>query len=579
MVNHGNFWSTVVSLDKSRSLFKGSPTDTGTILAGRLVPIRCEPVIPGDEFRVHNRFFVRSTTPLVPVMDDLYMDVYWFYQKNRNLLSRKSMSPDLNDYYHSWEAFIGAQDSKLNVTPSTGEPPQLPYIALPAGSELPGPLQMYTQSIHLGDWLYNLPVGKLSAGWSQPAQVICLPFLMYQDIWNDWFRDPNTMEPFTFTLTGRQMTFSDDLWACQPVSPFHSYFGSALPWPQRNGSTVALPVFDQEYLPLDTMPGAPVSFNEGNMVLSTTGSAGVGGVNLGLYRTSSGYSGTVRTGAADSSVTSGSPQIDGSNLGIDVSSAAALSINAFRASLALQHYYEMLARSGNKYPDLISGLYGVKVADDDRPELLGTGRFVLSQDQVTQTTPQDGGLGSLGAYSVTRQDGVADFHKSFTDFGWIMCCVCIRCNDVISGGLERKFTTFNRDDYYQSAFAHLGEQMLLNQELAYTGTAADKEGFGFQEAWSHMRTFLSSVHGDIRPGGTKSYFTYAERFGEGPDSSFAPKAPALNKFLDGSRFVQNVDATLVVPSGTAGFQFLVQMGSDISAIRPIPIDSVPAYMR
>lgn len=579
MANNGNFWSTVVSLDKSRSLYTGSTTDTGSMVAGRLIPLRCEPVIPGDEFRVHNRFFVRSTTPLVPVMDDLYMDVYWFYQKNRRLLSRKSMSPDLNDYYHSWEAFIGAQDSKLNVTPGTGGRPMLPYINVPPGSTLPGNLAGLTQSIHLADWLYNLPVGELSKKWSQGARVICLPFLMYQDIWNDWFRDPNTMEPFTFTLTSRQMTFADSLWACQPVSPFHSYFGSALPWPQRNAATVTLPVFEDEYLPLDTLPGGVTPFNEDNLIFSTTGSSGAGGVGLGLYRSTQSYEGKVAVGGSDSTITSGSPQIDGSNLGIDVSAAAAVSINAFRASMALQHYYEMLARGGNKYPDLISGLYGVKVADDDRPELLGTGRFALSQDQVTQTSPQDGGLGSIGAYSVTRRDGVADFHKSFTDFGWIMCVACIRCNDTVSGGLERKFTTFNWDDYYQSAFAHLGEQMILNQELAYTGTAQDQAGFGYQEAWSHMRTFLSTVHGDIRPGGTKSYFTYAERFGSVVGKDFVPAAPKLNTFLDGSRFIQNVDASLVVPSATAGFQFLVQMGTDWKAIRPIPTHSNPAVLR
>lgn len=577
-MKNGNFWSTVVSLDKSRSLFTGSTTDSGTMVAGRLIPLRCEPVLPGDEFNVHNRFFVRSTTPIVPVMDDLYMDVYWFYQKNRRLLSRKSMSPDLNDFAHSWEAFLGAQDSKLNVKPSADQ--KLPHIHVPAGSALPAPLAGLTQSIHLADWLYNLPVGDLSKGWKAGAQVDCLPFLMYQDVWNDWFRDPNTMEPFTFTLSGDLMTFSDDLWACQPVSPFHSYFGSALPWPQRNAASVPLPIFQDEFLPLDTNPDYKFSsFNGDNPSFVMNGTGSVGGYSLGLYRSKTGYEAELRVGPSNSTIGSGSQIATGSNLGIDVSGAAAVSINQVRASFALQHYYEMLARGGNKYPDLISGLYGVKVADDDRPELLGTGRFTLSQDQVTQTSPQDGGLGSIGAFSVTRQDGVADFHKSFTDFGWIMCVACIRCNDTISGGLERKFTNFKRTDYYQSAFAHLGEQLILNQELAYTGLPADKDGFGYQEAWSHLRTWLSSVHGDLRPGGTKSYFTYAERFGTGEGSAFVPAAPKLNAFLDGSRFIQNVDTSLVVPSATAGFQFMIQMGTDWKAIRPLPTRSDPAILR
>lgn len=561
MISNEKFIEAGSTLDarRSRSSFTSTPTSTLTMNAGELVPLRSAiEVYPGDVFTIDNNLLVRSTTPIAPVMDDLYMDLYWFYVPNTYLLSRKSMTPDLNDTNHSWKAIIGVQDNLVNMPlPKSGI--KVPTISI---IQTDGPCALL-------DYLYNLaPL----PGFVSPKGVSCLPYLAYQLIWNEWFRDKNTQQPFTFTISSGnsiEVDVDGDEGQLRPVAPFHSYFGSALPWPQRLANPITINLNGFTFL--KTSGTAAQSFGATAPVLSGSLSGKPAGLyDLAIKKNDSGSAGRLSVHSSASS-TGDAFSVYGSNLGIDLSSIPVLDVNQLRASLAAQHFAEALARSGNTYGDYLAGIFGVKVDHvDGRPELLASDRFALSQTQVAQTTPgaaDKPGLGTTGAFSHTFGSNVAHVHAAFEEHGWLLCLGCIRPNDTVSGGLHRSFTRLEALDFYTPAFDHIGEQPILQKEIAFSNDPAkDEQVFGYQEAWAELRTINNEVHGLMRPGQALSYWTYAESF----------KAPvSLQSFLDGRRFIQNVDQTLQVSASAAGFQFQVQLGCTFHYVRNMSTSSRP----
>ena len=64
--------------DVPRSSFKMQSTHKLTFDAGYLVPVFVEEVLPGDSFRMKATIFARMATPLYPLMDNLYLDSFFF---------------------------------------------------------------------------------------------------------------------------------------------------------------------------------------------------------------------------------------------------------------------------------------------------------------------------------------------------------------------------------------------------------------------------------------------------------------------------------------------------------------------
>ena len=65
--------------------------------ADYLVPILVDEVVPGDTFNVNLTYFARLATPLYPIMDNLYLETFFFFVPYRLL-------------WDNWEKMHGAQE-------------------------------------------------------------------------------------------------------------------------------------------------------------------------------------------------------------------------------------------------------------------------------------------------------------------------------------------------------------------------------------------------------------------------------------------------------------------------------------
>lgn len=579
MNKNESFTGSVADSAFSRSRFNFHPVYSMTGKAGYLIPFMMHSdVLPGDSWDMNANFLIRSTTPVAPVMDDLFCDVAFFYVPNRLVLSRESMSADSTTGWHSWKSFIGAQDSLIN-TP------------LPTNGKLIG-LQLSATNPLGGLWDYTGQALKYTVN-NPTEQVVVNPFfaLAYYQVWNDYYRDPNTMYPVTWqksssTVNGYSLiTFTQNDYAGLPgftqvnnatsmlglacVSPFHGLYGSCLPWPQRNSAGVVLPLGGKAPIKSDDVlrslggsfkVSAPGQINNSPVYINTNGVTDSGGELAAETKTVAPTTGQLY-------------KISGTSLYADLTSGTMASINDLRMGFATQRYYEALARNGNRYGEMLKSLFGV--TSDlplDTAEFLGSKRFHINIQQVNATA--GGGdnptLGTTGAFSLTNTDFQHYFTKSFTEHGTIIGVLCIRPNDTFCQGLEKMYSRLSWDDYFKPQFANIGEQPIMKDQIFLDphGNRTDPI-FGYQEAWSEYRMLPNHIAGHLRPTEDLGYWTYANNF---------KSAPTLLGFLDGRRFVKNVDQTLQVSSETAGFQFQISVGFDINVARAMPTYSIPGLI-
>lgn len=562
------FSGNPIRLDISRSKYHVSPRWTGSWNVGKCVPIfATSSILPGDTFKMRISSAVRTITPLAPIMDDMDMTIECYFVPHHLVMSRQYMSPSVGDSNRSWAAFIGAQDSLLNMP-------------LPSDIELPKVFVSNSIVGSLGDCLGYAP----SSG---TYKVNALKAFAYYSIWNEYWRDPNTMTPVSYSINdgvanfagGENVFGSFDVdnvgrHLLSPTCRYHGYFGSALPWPQRNSTSVLLPLGDS----------APIK--AGSTVNALGGSLQFGiGSNIGedvtdalsLYIQSGNKDGVVFKSGLDADGSPSANPIVRSNLYADLSQATAASINQFRLAVQTQRWYEQLARSGNREGEITYGMFGVRGNDEGlkRPEYLGGKRIPIIQTQVAATGNAKAdasgvvGLGGTGAFSLTN-DSDYYFTKSFTTWGTLMVVMTCRTRESFSNGTDREDFREGRFDFYWPQFANLGEQPILNRELFVSANdSTDKAVFGYQEAWAEYRMFNDHVTGLVRPSQSLGYMTYANNFAA---------APTLKSYLDASGQQANVDRTLTVGSGTSGLTFYGQFQFDIDMVRPMPLYSIPGLV-
>lgn len=556
MNNSLSFSQNPINIKTSRSKFRMSPCHSTTFNAGELVPVlNYELIQPGDTFKVKSKILIRSTTPLCPVMDDAYLDVYFFFVPHKILLNRENMSNQVGAAAaaRSFKAWIGAQDSLINV-------PYPEHTAIP--TVVSSKVQRTVGSLldHLGYPLGSQYEGSL---YTTPWSV-----LSYFSIYNHYFRDPNTMNPITFTIStssgsptgffiSPQINGNVSWDKCQYACRRHGYFGSALPWPQRNSEAVQLPLGTIAEIKLMNDGPMPVNYAGGNYTVSAAAKSAVlpGGFSNPLHGAISGSSGAMVA---------------------DLSSATAATVNQLRTAFALQRYYEKLARGGNSLQDMTKALFGVTPHDfnDDTPEFLG-GKSIRIQNHLvantagtTYSTEEQQSIGSTGAFSLTN-DSDYYFTKSFDTWGTLMCICVVRPRESFSQGLDRQATKFNAIDLYDPTKAHLGEMPLYKKEMYADGSSHDDEIFGYQEYGAEYRMMPDKTTGLLRNGQSLSYWTYVNNFKE---------HPTLAGYLRGNSLKDNIDNTLQVPCDESGLQYMMQIDFEIEAVRAMPTYSIPGLI-
>lgn len=505
--NNERHFNQIPEMKASRTRFNRDQTILTTFDSGKLIPFYVDEVLPGDTFSVDTAAIIRMTTPKYPVMDDAFIDFYYFYCPNRIL-------------WDDFKQFMGEVE-KTPWTPTKTY--KVPEIQINGTENATAPTEK-----SILDYM-GVPT-KIKKTFS----INALPIRAYVMIWNEFFRDENVGNAAVWKSTSEDVSYQDtndedDVEGnltnaicggrCLPVNKFHDYFTSCLPYPQR-GPNVALPMEGN----------APISgFKDENLEIKT------------LLHASSFFDGSTTAGNAQSrmyamSTTEGEGQayVDigtGQSrsivyLGANLNAVTAATINDLRKAVAVQQYYEALARGGSRYREQVQTLWNVVISDKtvQVPEYLGGGRYHVNINQIVQTSGQqtnaDTPIGETGAMSVTPINE-SSFTKSFEEHGFVIGVCCVRHNHSYQQGLERFWSRKDRLDYYVPQFANLGEQPVKKKEIMLTGNTSDEEVFGYQEAWSEYRMKPNRVSGKMRSNaeGTLDFWHYADNYSKVPTLS------------------------------------------------------------
>ena len=534
-------------IDMSRSTFDRSFSVKTSFNVGDIVPFFLEEVLPGDTFNVRTSKVVRMQTLLTPMMDNVYLDSYYFFVPNRLVWSH-------------WKEFNG-ENTESAWIPTTEY--SVPQITSPASGWSVGTLADY----------FGLPtgVGGLS--------VSALPFRAYALVMNEWFRDQNLQDPLVVPVddatvvgvnTGTFVTDCAKGGLPYIAAKYHDYFTSCLPSPQK-GPDVTLSVAAQGDFPVVAKSSLVPFYSEDALFKQKNGGAW-SDPSGSCYLFVDGSSGLrISSETSPGNVGIAAP----ANLwAVNSGNAVVATINQLRMAFQIQKLYERDARGGTRYIEVLKSHFGVTSPDArlQRPEYLGGNRVPINVNQVIQQSGTGAGAdtpqGTVVGMSQTT-DSNHDFMKSFTEHGYIIGVMVARYDHTYQQGIERHWSRKTRFDYYWPVFANIGEQAVLNKEIFAQGTAKDNEVFGYQEAWSDYRYKPNRVTGEMRSAYEQSLDVWhlADDYASLPSLSDSWIREDKN----------TVDRVLAVKS-TVSDQLFADIYVSNRATRPMPMYSVPGLI-
>lgn len=500
-----------------RSSFDRSNGHKTTFDAGELFVIYNDEALPGDSFTLNASFFARLNTPIVPILDNMYFETFFFEVPVRQV-------------WDNWQKFNGEQDNPGDSTdylvPQTTSPPITGYEAQS--------LQDY----------FGLPVAV------PDLQHSVLPLRAYNHIFNNWFRDQNLIDSVPMPKTDGP----DDpnLYKILKRGKRHDYFTSALPWPQKSDSgSVTIPLGTSAPVVASSDGAVPTyksaSVTNSQMEFATANNVSYTGIAPGL----------------NEGIGWNEP-----NLVADLTDATAATINQLRQSIAVQRLFEKDARGGTRYIEVIKSHFNVTSPDLrlQRPGFLGGGRTQINISPVAQTQATSDGVtpqANLSAVGTLQASGHG-FTKSFTEHTIIIGLACVRADLTYQRGLERSWSRQTRFDFYWPELATIGEQEVKQKEIFASGIPAEDEIiFGYQERFAEYRYKPSQITGKMRSIDPQSLDVWhlSQDFAVAPTLSEA--------FIEENVPVDRVIATPDEP------QFKLDCYFNLKCARPMPMYGIP----
>jgi hypothetical protein len=410
-----------------------------TIDFGKLYPVLCHDVLPGDSFRVNTEMLIRLQPLLSPVMHRINATLHYFYVPNRILWSE-------------WENFITGGQDGLSA-------PIHPYVVINTSNR--ADYDKKTLAHYLG-----VPIPPLTLG--VPENISALPFAAYQKIFNDYYRD-STLQAENFDiLPSGDVTLSTGLIDLRYRNLERDYFTSCMPWAQRG--------------PQVTIPTNPTGQSE---VINSGNEAPSGGdltAAMGLLQ-AGGIAARIET-----------------ELGItirDLRQSNRLQEWLEKNAVAGGRYIEQVlahfgVHTGDARVQRAEYLGGGKqpIVFSEVLQTSGTAGAGGYTD-----TP----LGEMGGHGISAGNN-AGFKHTFKEHGFIIAILSVMPVNTYQQGLPKYFSRSDKLEYPWPEFAQIGEQEVKNKELYFSGVngaGGDDEAFGYQSRYAEMKYIPGRVQGDF----------------------------------------------------------------------------------
>lgn len=531
-------FALVPRADIPRSVFPMRQTRKQAFNASELIPVMCEEVLPGDTWQHKESIMARLATPIAPLIDDLDLETFYFFVPNRIVW------PD-------WEDFITGKDTELTV------PRIFPYEE----STPDYTLQPNSVFDHFGlmPQTYNSAVFAVNV----------LPIWGYFTIWNEWFRDQNLQEEYTWSPTWTTDLSTNILyngvssWNQAPlrVNKRHDYFTSSLPWPQK-GDPVDIPLGTEAPVYVDS------SIVTGNSVAVT-----VEGTTTHRQIVSQGVGNGTTWGAASAS--GQTPQ-----LYADLTNATAATINSLRLAFQTQKLLERDARGGSRYVEQLMAHWGTRSDDArlQRPEYLGGNKIPITINPIAQTAAYDTTIGAdlspIGNLGAEMHAGST--RRTFTyaakEHGYIIGLACVRATPTYQQGTRRHWRRSTRLDFPFPVFSHIGEQAVDTQEIYQpVSNVPSNATWGYQERYAEMRYTPNEITGVLRSTATNpiDWWHLSEEFsGE----------PALNAAFITDKTQEVLARSLATDVAQWSAQIIMDIQHDSRVARMLPTYGDPGLI-